>query len=118
MRADYAKNEGFPVKLNRLRNWALGLIFLAFIVMYLGVFATSLMPFLFTIGTLMILVSVFIYFRVGAMSMRIPTLECPHCQKKTKVMGIEDGCMYCHGLIRVELDDAGELYAVPRSKTT
>jgi hypothetical protein len=118
MVTDSAKNEGLPVKLNRLRNWALGLIFLAFLVMYIGVFVTFLMPFLFTIGTIMILISVFIYFRVGAMSMKIPTLECPHCHKKTKVMGVEDGCMYCQGPIRVEMDEDGELYAVPGAKTT
>ncbi|TCP53810.1 zinc ribbon protein [Tumebacillus sp. BK434] len=106
------------MKLNRLRNWALGLIFLAFIVMYIGVFVPVLMPYLLIIGIIMILISVFIYFRVGAMSMQIPTLECPHCHKKTKVLGVEDGCMYCQGLIQVEMAEDGGLYLVPRSKTT
>ncbi|HEU4965195.1 MAG TPA: DUF2614 family zinc ribbon-containing protein [Bacilli bacterium] len=100
------------MKLNKLRNWALGLIFLAFAVMYAGVFVDWLMPYTFTLGTLMIVASVAIYFRVGAMSMRIPTVECPNCHRKTKVMDTEDGCMYCRTPLRMELDDAGELIAI------
>lgn len=100
------------MKLNRLRNLALGLIFGAFLLMYFGVFIAWLLPITLVIGTIMILVSVFIYLRVGAMSMKIPTLECPHCHKYTKILGVEDGCMHCRGPIRVELDDEGELIAV------
>ncbi len=48
------------MKLNRLRNLALGLIFGAFLIMYLGVFVSWVMPYTFKIGCLMILWSVFI----------------------------------------------------------
>lgn len=100
------------MRLHRLRNVALGLIFAAFVIMYVGVFARAVLPVAMVIGTLMILISVFIYFRVGAMSMKIPTLECPHCHRMTKVLGVTDGCMYCRTPIQVEMDDEGELYAV------
>jgi hypothetical protein len=100
------------LRINRQRNIALGLIFGAFLIMYIGVFIKPLLPFLIVIGTLMILVSVFMYFRIGAMSMKIPTLECPHCHRYTKVLGVTDGCMHCRTPIRVELDEEGGLYAV------
>jgi hypothetical protein len=85
--------------------------------MYLGVFIDWLLPITLVIGTIMILVSVFIYLRVGAMSMKIPTLECPHCHKFTKVLGVEDGCMHCRGPILVKLDDEGNLFAIPGPST-
>jgi hypothetical protein len=100
------------MRLNRLRTTALALIFLAFLIMYLGVFSAAVLPFALVIGTILILVSVFIYFRVGAMSMRIPTLSCPNCNRMTKVMGMEDGCMYCGAPIRVEMDENETLFAV------
>ncbi|PWK13805.1 DUF2614 family zinc ribbon-containing protein [Tumebacillus permanentifrigoris] len=100
------------MRLNRLRTTALALIFLAFLIMYLGVFSAAILPFALVIGTILIMVSVFIYFRVGAMSMKIPTLECPNCHRMTKVMGMEDGCMYCGVPIRIEMDEDENLYAV------
>jgi hypothetical protein len=95
------------MKLVRLRNLALGLIFGAFFIMYLGVFVRPMLPFLFSVGLIMVAVSIGIYFRMGAISMRIPQVVCPHCGKQTKVMGREDGCMYCRAPIR--LDENGEL---------
>ena len=102
------------MKLNRLRNIAIGLIFLGFLLMYIGVLVSVqwLLPVMLVIGTIMILISVFIYLRVGAMSMKIPTVQCPHCEKYTKVMGVEDGCMRCNTPLRLEMDEEGELYAV------
>lgn len=102
------------MKLNRLRNIALGLIFLGFLLMYIGVLVSIqwLLPATLVLGTILILISVFIYLRVGAMSMKIPTVQCPHCHKHTKVMGVEDGCMRCRTPLRLELDEEGELYAV------
>lgn len=100
------------MKLNRLRNYALGLIFLGFAIMYAGVFVDWLMPITFTLGSIAILISVGIYFRVGAMSMKIPTVVCPHCRRYTKVMGVEDGCMHCRTPIRLEMAEDESLYAV------
>lgn len=95
------------MKLVRLRNLALGLIFGAFIIMYLGVFIKPMLPFLFSVGLIMIAVSIGIYFRMGSISMRIPQVVCPNCGKHTKVLGREDGCMYCR--TPIVLDEKGEL---------
>ncbi|WP_018132678.1 DUF2614 family zinc ribbon-containing protein [Effusibacillus pohliae] len=95
------------MKLVRLRNLALGLIFGAFLLMYLGVFVRSLLPAFFLVGLLMIAVSIGIYFRMGAISMRIPQVECPNCGKTTKVLGREDACMFCRTPIRI--DENGEI---------
>jgi hypothetical protein len=90
------------VKLHRLRNLALGLIFFAFFMMYLGMFVKSLLPVFLLFGTFCLLVSVTIYFRMGALSMKIPQVICPSCLRTTKVLGREDGCMYCRAPIRLE----------------
>ncbi|BCJ86982.1 DUF2614 family zinc ribbon-containing protein [Effusibacillus dendaii] len=95
------------MKLIRLRNWALGLIFAAFILMYIGVFIHAILPVMFVIGLIMIAVSSGIYFRLGTISMQIPQVECPHCGKTTKVLGRQDGCAYCRNPIA--LDENGEL---------
>jgi late competence protein required for DNA uptake (superfamily II DNA/RNA helicase) len=105
------------LKLNRLRNLALGLIFGAFLLMYIGVMISVkwVLPTTLVIGTLMILVSVFIYLRVGAVSMKIPTVECPRCHKLTKMWEVEDGCMYCRTPLLLEMDEEENLYAVERT---
>ncbi|WP_096184362.1 DUF2614 family zinc ribbon-containing protein, partial [Effusibacillus lacus] len=91
----------------RLRNLALGLIFGAFLIMYLGVFVKPLLSAFFVIGLLMIVVSIGIYFRMGAISMRIPQVRCPNCGKMTKVLGREDACMFCR--TPLHLDENGKL---------
>lgn len=95
------------MKLVRLRNLALGLIFGAFILMYLGMFVRALLPFFFILGLLMMIVSIGIYFRMGAISMRIPQVQCPNCGKNTKILGREDGCMFCR--TPIQIDENGEL---------
>lgn len=99
-------------KLVRLRNLALGLIFAAFILMYVGVFFRSLLPVFFLAGLLMVAVSIGIYFRMGSISMRIPQVQCPGCGKITKVLGREDHCMFCRTPVR--LDENGRLAGTPK----
>jgi hypothetical protein len=94
------------MKLHRLRNIALGLIFFSFFIMYMGVFVRSLLPIFFILGTICLLVSVSIYFHMGVISMKIPQITCPGCNRTTKVIGREDGCMYCRTPIR--LDENGQ----------
>nr|WP_276716721.1 YgzB family protein [Kyrpidia tusciae] len=85
-----------PVKLNRLRNIALLLMLVSFAVMYLGVFwPHTVLPFTLAAGFLILMWAIGIYFRVGAVSMRLPQVECPNCHRITKMIGREDGCMYC-----------------------
>ncbi|MDB5085097.1 MAG: hypothetical protein JWN30_1983 [Bacilli bacterium] len=94
------------MKLNRLRNLALGLIFFGFIVMIFGFMLIRLIfpgnqphpnmtGTLFLIGLICCLISVVMYFRLGVISIRIPQVECPSCHRMTKMLGTEDGCMFC-----------------------
>lgn len=95
------------MRLIRLRNLALGLMFLAFFIMYLGVFYKPILPYLFGLGLLIISYSIGIYFRVGAKSMHIKKIACPSCGKITRVYGQKDGCMHCYSPI--QLDENGQL---------
>lgn len=105
------------MKLNRLRNLAMILMFGSFIVMYLSSFSALspsirfLLPVGLSIGTIILLISVAIYFRLGVLSMRIPQVECPHCGRLTKMLVAEDGCMFCKKPLRLEVDENGEFYA-------
>ena len=105
------------MKLNRLRNLALGLMFVSFIVMYGSLYgrlspATHfLLPAGLTVGSLILLLSVAIYFRLGAISMRLPQVECPHCGRPTKMMGRDDGCQFCRKAIHLRVDEDGEITA-------
>jgi hypothetical protein len=83
------------MKLNRLRNLALYLMLGSFAVMYLGLFWKPVLPVFFGLGFVILAASILIYFRVGVLSMRIPQVTCPDCGRTTKVLGDEDGCMYC-----------------------
>jgi len=105
------------MKLNRLRNLAMILMFVAFIVMYLSSYSAFspakviLMPLGLSIGSIILLVSVAIYFRLGVISMRLPQVECPYCDRLTKMMGAHDGCMFCKKAIRLDVDEQGEYIA-------
>lgn len=105
------------MKLNRLRNLALILMFVSFLVMYgslygkLSAATYFLLPVGLATGSLILLVSVAIYFRLGVISMRLPQVHCPHCGRLTKMMGREDGCQFCRKPIRLRVDEAGEIVA-------
>ncbi len=102
------------MRLNRLRNLALIMMFVAFIVMYLSSYSTLthakaiLLPIGLTIGTILLLTAVAIYFRLGAISIRLPQVICPHCGRLTKIMGKEDGCMFCKEPLTLDINNAGE----------
>jgi hypothetical protein len=105
------------MKLNRLRNLALILMFVSFLVMYgslygrLAAATHFLLPVGLAVGSLILLVSVAIYFRLGVISMRLPQVRCPHCGRLTKMMGREDGCQFCRKPIRLRVDEEGEIVA-------
>ncbi|MDI3328678.1 MAG: DUF2614 family zinc ribbon-containing protein [Alicyclobacillaceae bacterium] len=90
------------MKLNRLRNTALVLMFVSFAVMYVGVFwPRTVLPFTLAAGFLILSLAVGIYFRLGAVSVRLPQVECPNCHRMTKIIGREDGCMFCGTPVRL-----------------
>lgn len=97
----------FSGKINRLRSYAMGMIFLGIALMYLGyVFfrgwlgswaegSQTIMAIFLVLGVLMVLFSGAMYMWIGMLSSRSPMVECPSCGKMTKVLGRVDECMFC-----------------------
>ena len=89
----------YSSKINKIRTFALSLIFIGFIVMYGGIFFKSspiLMTIFMILGLLFIVASTVVYFWIGLLSTRTVQVTCPNCQKQTKMLGRVDICMYCN----------------------
>lgn len=88
----------YSSKINRIRSFALALIFIGFIVMYGGIYFRShpiVMTILMMFGLLFIIASTIVYFWIGMLSTRTIVVVCPNCGKQTKMLGKVDMCMYC-----------------------
>ncbi|SFI57326.1 DUF2614 family zinc ribbon-containing protein [Thermoflavimicrobium dichotomicum] len=96
----------FAGKLNKIRTFALLLIFLGMLVMYIGFLFPSLMQLFFILGMLWVLASVGIYFWTGMLSLQSLKVNCPVCGKHTKVLGRRDECMHCRSILSVDPSDA------------
>ncbi|WP_066060053.1 YgzB family protein [Robertmurraya korlensis] len=89
----------YSSKINKIRTFALSLIFIGFIIMYIGIFfrtAPLVMTFFMLLGLLSIIASTVVYFWIGMLSTKSVQVVCPSCQKTTKVLGRVDMCMYCN----------------------
>lgn len=88
----------YSSKINKIRSFALILIFVGIAVMYGGILAKKiewLMFTLFILGMLFIVASTLIYFWIGLLSTRAIPVVCPNCNKPTKMLGRVDACMHC-----------------------
>lgn len=92
-------------KINRARTWGLALILIGMGIMVLGMagivfkwgdFGRILAYISIFIGMLSILMSMAVYFWAGMISTNAAVVQCPRCDKITKVVGLNDCCMYCH----------------------
>lgn len=86
-------------KINKIRTFALSLIFIGFIVMYAGIFFRSsplVMTIFMILGLLFIIASTVVYFWIGMLSTKTVQVVCPNCGKPTKMLGRVDICMYCN----------------------
>ncbi|MCA1032663.1 YgzB family protein [Bacillus timonensis] len=86
-------------KINKIRTFALSLIFIGFIVMYGGIFFRSyplVMTIFMILGLLFIVASTVVYFWIGMLSTKTVQVVCPNCDKPTKMLGRVDMCMYCN----------------------
>ena len=85
-------------KINKIRTFALSLIFIGFFVMYFGIFFRNV-PIVMTIfmllGLFCIVASTIVYFWIGMLSTKAIQVVCPNCGKHTKILGRVDMCMYC-----------------------
>lgn len=98
-------NIVYSSKINKIRSFALILVFAGMIVMYGGILTKStpwLMYIFFGLGVLLILFSTLVYFFIGLLSVRAVPVECPSCGKQTKMLGIVDACMYCKQPLTLE----------------
>ncbi|WP_181350730.1 YgzB family protein [Thalassobacillus sp. CUG 92003] len=85
-------------KINKIRSFALGLIFAGFGVMYIGLFFRDIawvVATFFILGLLFIAFSTVVYFWIGMLSTRATQIVCPSCEKPTKMLGRVDACMHC-----------------------
>ncbi|MFC3885337.1 YgzB family protein [Bacillus songklensis] len=85
-------------KINKIRTFALSLIFVGFIVMYIGIFFRTtmwLMTLFMLLGLLSIIASTVVYFWIGMLSTKAIQVICPTCGKPTKLLGRVDMCMHC-----------------------
>lgn len=88
----------YSSKINKIRTFALSLIFIGFIVMYGGVFFRSniwAMTIFMLLGLLCIIASTVVYFWIGLLSTKAVQVICPSCKKPTKILGRVDMCMHC-----------------------
>ncbi|MCM3007007.1 YgzB family protein [Priestia koreensis] len=88
----------YSSKINKIRTFALSLIFIGFIVMYGGVFFRSnvwAMTIFMLLGLLCIIASTVVYFWIGLLSTKAVQVVCPSCKKPTKILGRVDMCMHC-----------------------
>lgn len=88
----------YSSKINKIRTFALSLIFIGFFVMYLGIFFRNspiLMTIFILLGLLFVIASTVVYFWIGMLSTKTVQIICPNCQKPTKMLGRVDICMYC-----------------------
>jgi Zn-dependent protease with chaperone function len=88
----------YSSKINKIRSFALALIFIGFFVMYGGIyFRTSplIMSIFMLLGLLFIIASTVVYFWIGMLSTKSVQVKCPSCGKATKMLGKVDMCMHC-----------------------
>ena len=88
----------YSSKINKIRGFALLLIFIGIIIMYGGILTKNIPWLMFTfyfIGVLFILFSTAVYFWIGLLSTRAIPIICPECEKPTKMLGRVDACMHC-----------------------
>lgn len=113
MKEDFTLSEPklvYKSKINKIRTFALSLIFIGFIVMYIGIMFKKipwLMVTFFVIGVLFIIFSSVVYFWIGMLSTRAVPIICPSCEKPTKMLGVVDACMHCKQPLTLDKDLEG-----------
>jgi len=101
----------YSSKINKIRTFALSLIFIGFIIMYIGLlFKNSpiLMVLFMFLGFLSIIASCIVYFMIGMLSTKAVQVVCPSCNKVTKMLGRVDICMYCREPLTLDRELAGK----------
>lgn len=98
-------------KINKIRSFALILIFVGIAFMYGGLLAKNiswLMFTLFIIGFLFIILSTLVYFWIGMLSTKAISIICPNCEQPTKMLGRVDACMHCKQSLTLDKELEGK----------
>ena len=101
----------YSSKINKIRTFALSLIFIGFLVMYLGIIFKSqpiIMTIFMLLGLLFIVASTGVYFWIGMLSTKTVQVICPSCNKPTKILGRVDICMHCNESLTLDKDLEGK----------
>jgi hypothetical protein len=98
-------------KINKIRTFALSLVFIGIFIAYIGIFFRTnflFMSILVTLGTLATVASAGVYAWVGMLSTKAVMVECPNCGKTTKVLGRADACMSCQQPLTMDRELEGK----------
>ncbi|KGX88106.1 YgzB family protein [Pontibacillus litoralis] len=98
-------------KINKIRTFALSLVFIGFGIMYVGLLFKEtmwLMSTFMVLGLLSVLLSTVIYFWIGMLSTKTIQVICPNCEKPTKVLGRVDACMHCNEPLTMDKELEGK----------
>lgn len=101
----------YKSKINKIRGFALILIFVGIAVMYVGLLTRKihwLMYFFFILGFLFIIASTVIYFWIGLLSTKAIPITCPNCEQPTKMLGRVDACMHCRQPLTLDKELEGK----------
>jgi hypothetical protein len=112
-------------KINRIRSFALALIFVGVVIMYIGIFFRSneiIMLIFMLLGVLAIISSTIVYAWIGTLSTRAVQIICPSCGKHTKMLGRVDMCGHCREPLTLDASLEGKEFDVsynrPQKQTT
>src|SRR5699024_396554 len=89
----------YSSKINKIRSFALILIFVGILFMYGGILTKRyewLMVTFFIIGVLFVVFSCVVYFWIVMLSTKAVPITCPSCEKQTKMLGRADTRMHCN----------------------
>lgn len=101
----------YSSKINKIRTIALSLVFIGFLIMYVGIIFKKtpwLMLTFFILGVISILLSTVIYLWIGMLSTKAMPIICPSCEKPTKMLGRVDACMHCKQPLTLDKDLEGK----------
>ena len=102
-------------KINRIRSFALSLIFIGVAIMYIGIFFRKheiVMLIFMVLGMLAILSSTVVYAWIGTLSTRAVQVVCPNCGKQTKMLGRVDMCGHCREPLTLDAQLEGKEFDV------
>ncbi|MBR7795279.1 hypothetical protein GT022_04350 [Agaribacter marinus] len=101
----------YSSKINKIRSFALILVFVGILLMYGGILTKRiewLMVTFFILGVIMVILSCVVYLWIGTLSLKAVPIVCPNCEKPTKMLGRVDACMHCKQPLTLDKDLEGK----------